>query len=420
VLWRRPKLAAARDGRPLPAALQRAALAPATRILIGAASFALLLVIFLAAAIGEPDASVNLAPTFVFVLFWLGLVPVVVLLGDVWPALNPWKAAAGAAHWLWTRTLGEWVTPFTYPERLGRWPAAVLLFAFVSLELAYSDPSDPRALALAIWIYSTITWGGMLLFGRDTWLRNGEAFTIYFGLLARVAPFGVRRASPGRLVVARPPLTALAEDARRPGTLAFVAVMLGSVAFDGVSRTTWWQDLLFDAKGDLAFTSPGLADLVGAALNVAGIVVAAVAVALAFLLAVVTARAVAATDRDLIATFLLSLVPIALVYVVAHYFSLFVLQGQVAIRLVSDPFGWGWDLFGTADFAPDTGVLTPNAIWYTQVAALVVGHVAGLTVAHDRAVDVFASSRTAIRTQYAMLALMVLYTVGGMWILAQE
>ncbi len=113
-----------------------------------------------------------------------------------------------------------------------------------------------------------------------------------------------------------------------------------------------------------------------------------------------------------------SLVPIALVYAVAHYFSLFVLQGQFAISLASDPFGRGWDLFGTTDFRPDLAVLSPNTIWYVQVAALVLGHVVGLVIAHDRAVALFGSASAALQTQYAMLALMVLYTVGGLWLLS--
>jgi hypothetical protein len=342
-----------------------------------------------------------------------------VLLGDVWPAVNPWKAGADAVHWLWTRLVGAWVTPFTYPQRLGRWPAAALLFAFTALELAYADPGNPRSLALAIWIYSTIAWGGMLVYGRERWLRNGEAFTVYFGLLARIAPFGVRRRNPEPAVVVRPPLAALADDEHRAGMVAFVAVMLGSVAFDGASRTSWWGDLVFDVQGDTAISDPERAELIATALNLGGLLVGVLAVAVAYLAAVRAARAVAASGRDLVATFLLSLVPIALVYVVAHYFSYFVYQGQVAIQLVSDPFGWGWDLFGTRDYRVDLTVLSSNTIWYTQVVALVAGHVAGLVVAHDRAVEVFPSSRTAIRTQYAMLALMVLYTVGGMWILAQ-
>jgi hypothetical protein len=120
-----------------------------------------------------------------------------------------------------------------------------------------------------------------------------------------------------------------------------------------------------------------------------------------------------------VGAFLASLVPIALVYAVAHYFSLLLLQGQFAIPLASDPLGRGWDLIGTADFRPNLAVLSPNAIWYVQVGALVVGHVAGLTLAHDRAVALFRSARTAMQTQYVMLVLMVVYTVGGLWLLSQ-
>jgi len=124
-------------------------------------------------------------------------------------------------------------------------------------------------------------------------------------------------------------------------------------------------------------------------------------------------------DRPLADLFLFSLVPIALAYAIAHYFSLLVNEGQKAIRMASDPLGHGWDLFGTADFATRLSVLSPETIWYGQVAALVVGHVFGLVLAHDRAVSIFRSARLALRTQYAMLALMVLYTVGGLWLLSR-
>ena len=124
--------------------------------------------------------------------------------------------------------------------------------------------------------------------------------------------------------------------------------------------------------------------------------------------------------RSLAPDFVLSLVPIALVYAIAHYFSLFVIQGQYMIPLLSDPFGKGWDLFGTAGFHPNIAILGPNTIWYVQVAALVLGHVAGLAVAHDRAVTIFRDRQDALRSQYAMLALMVLYTVGGLWLLSHK
>jgi hypothetical protein len=124
-------------------------------------------------------------------------------------------------------------------------------------------------------------------------------------------------------------------------------------------------------------------------------------------------------DRTLVSDFLPSLVPIALVYAVAHYFTLLLVQGQYAIPLASDPFGYGWDALGTIDFQPDLAPLAPNTVWYIQVGALVAGHVAGLAVAHDRAVALF-PPRAALRSQYALLVLMVAYTVTGMWLLSQE
>jgi hypothetical protein len=416
-LWRRPILEERREGRPLPAWTQRLLLGLEIRAGFGAISFALLVLVFAAALLGEDSVAVNLAPTFVYVVFWLGLVPVVVLLGNVWSVLSPWRAAADAVAWLWRRVGQEW-TPAEYPERLGRWPAAVLLFAFATLELAYPSASSPRALALAIALYSWITWLGMLTFGRAVWTRNGEAFAVYFELLARLSPFAVRHDEGGRKIVARLPLSGLAGAEHRPGTVAFVAVMLGSVAFDGFSRTRWWQDRLFSIDAELALERPRLADLAITGLNTAGLLAAVLLVALVFLLAVEGARRTSGRAGSLADQFVSSLVPIALAYAVAHYFSLLVLQGQVTRRLVSDPFGYGWDLFGTREFQPQLDLLTPNTIWYVQVAALVVGHVLGLALAHDRAVALFRSPGTALRTQYTMLVLMVAYTVGGLWLLS--
>ena len=418
-LWKEPRLEPAAAGRPLPPALQRVLLAAPLRALVGAVSFALLAVVFVAALIGDDSVAANLAPTFVWIVFWLGLVPLVVAFGNLWSVLNPWRAAADGLAWLRGLVGSPPDPPFQYPERLGRWPAALLLFAFAAFELAYSEPSNPRALAVAILVYSWVTWLGIAAFGRDAWLENGEAFNVYFGLLARVSPFGARETERGRELYVRPPLAGLAHPDGRPGTLAFLAVMLGSVAFDGVSRTSWWIDRQYSVES--AFPdSPGTADLALMGLNVVGIVACVLIVAAVYLAAVGAAQAVAGRRERLTEAFLPSLVPIALVYAVAHYFSVFVLQGQFAIRLVSDPFGYGWDLFGTADFVPDLNMLAPNTVWYVQVSALVVGHVLGLVLAHDRAIAMFRSASTAARTQYAMLALMVVYTVGGMWLLSND
>ena len=414
VLWRRPQLERRAAGRPLPAGLERVLRSRALRALLGTVSAALLVLVFLTALVGEPSSATNLAPTFVYVVFWLGLVPVVVLLGNVWPALNPWLAIANGVAWAADKVGLEWTPPLRRPERLGVWPAAFLLFCFAALELTYSDPASPRALALAIALYSYAMWFGMAAYGRREWTESGDAFSVYFGLLARIAPFGER---DGRLVL-RVPLSGLAGADSRPGVLAFVAVMLGSVGYDGLSRAPFWQDLRAELEGPYVLDAPGKADLIATGLGLAGLLGCVLLVALAYLGATRVARRIVRGDRRFEAEFLRSLVPIALVYAVAHYFTLLVIQGGFAIPLASDPFGYGWDLLGTADYAPNLAPFSPNTVWYVQVGALVAGHVAGLTVAHDRAVATL-PSRDALRSQYPMLLLMVLYTVAGLWLLSR-
>jgi hypothetical protein len=417
VLWRKPLLEGRGAGRPLSERWQRLLLWPGWRIILGGLSAGLLAVVWLAAFVGKPDAGDNLAPTFVWVIFWLGLVPLVVFFGNLWSVLSPWKAVADAVAWAWSRSGRTWEPAAPYPERLGRWPAAALLLAFAALELAYPRAAEPRTLALAIVIYTWITWAGMLVYGRRAWLENGEAFNVYFGLLALIAPFAVQERDGRRVVIVRPPLTGLTLPQNRPGTVAFVVAMLGSVAFDGLSRQQWWQDRLYNLEAKYIVDSPRKADLVATGFSVLGLLGAVVAIGLLFLLAVSAARLVSGGREGLASVFVASLIPIALAYSVAHYFTLLVNQGQFALPLSSDPFGKGWDLFGTSDFQPSL-FNSPNAIWYVQVGVLVVGHVLGLMLAHDRAVALWGSARTAVRTQYAMLALMVLYTCTGLWLLS--
>ena len=418
VLWRKPKLEGAQRGRPLPDALQRLLLSRALRVVVSGASLALFLLVWLAALTGGRTQVENIAPIFVFVAFWVGLVVVVLLLGNVWTVLNPWRAGADAVAWLAERAGVRWTTR-EYPQDFGRWPATILLLAFTAFELAYVDPADPRNVGLAITFYTAVTWAGMAIFGRKAWLDNGEAFNVYFTLLSRLAPFGLRDTEHGRQLVIRAPVAGLALPEPRRGTFPFVAVMLGSVAFDGLSRTRWWTERQLDLEARYILDNPTLADTLVTLMNLAGLLAAVAAVALAYVLAAEAARAVARIEAPLAGVFVWSLVPIALAYALAHYFSLLLREGQLMIPLVSDPFGKGWDLFGSAGYTPDYAIVSPNTVWYMQVAALVAGHVAGLVVAHDRAVALFASARVAVRTQYAMLALMVLYTAGGLWLLSQ-
>ena len=265
-------------------------------------------------------------------------------------------------------------------------------------------------------VYTVITLFGYATFGRATWQERGEGFAVAFAYFARMAPLTVVE---GRLRF-RWPFTGLAGAETVPGSLAVIAVMLGSVGFDGISRTSWWQNLLADVKDPFIPDAQGTGDLVAMLVNLAALLAFCVFVAAAYRATCALMRSSVGIERSLVSDFLLSLVPIALVYAIAHYFSLFVTQGQYVIPLLSDPFGRGWDLFGFADYRPNLAPFVPETIWYVQAGALVAGHVAGLTVAHDRAVTIFRNREDALRSQYAMLALMVLYTVGGLWILSRS
>jgi hypothetical protein len=302
-----------------------------------------------------------------------------------------------------------------WSDRWGRYPAAAALFAFVALELAKVSPDYPRTLAIATALYSYWALAGMAVYGRDAWTRGGEGFAVMFELLSRIAPFAARE---GRIVL-RWPFTGLAGDERTRGALLFVAVMLGSTSFDGFSRTIRWQDLTSQVRAHLAASSHRTVDLAVMGVNLVGLVLFIAAILATYLVAVAAAEKLGGIRRSLIPDFVLPLVPIAAAYMVAHYFTLAVIQGQFIVTLASDPFGRGWDLFGTADFAPNLALVSPQTVWYVQFGALVVGHVAGLAIAHDRAVVVFRDTRRSVEAQIPMLALMVLYTSAGLWLLSR-
>ena len=382
--------------RPLDRVLR--ALAPFAR-LAGLVAFALVCV---AAVLGEPDVSMNFAPTAIYVVFWVGFQVVSALVGDVWRVVSPFDTLAAAGAWLRRRVTGERSGARRAAPAWGHWPAVVLLLGFVWLELVYPDPGSPRALAVAIGAYTVVVLTGAAIWGR-AWLRDGEAFAAWFGLLAHIAPW--HRDADGRLRL-RPPLIGLVGLRVIPGTTALVLVALGSTSFDGLSRTRFWTNIIGSRTGweAVPFNTLGLLWMIGI-------------VAVAYVTSMrVAARMVDRDADELVAWFVHSLVPIAFAYVVAHYFSLFVFEGQTAISLVSDPLGRGWDTFGTADWKTNYAVVSTATIAWVQAGGIVAGHVAGVAVAHDRALARF-PSRVAARSQYPLVAAMVLYSVGGLALL---
>jgi hypothetical protein len=370
---------------------------PVPDVVVRALSSAVFVLVLAAAIAGRDEPSRNLAPVFVYVWFWVGLAFAHALLGNWWATLSPWDTLARFLG------IGE-RTRRPYPKAWGVWPGAILLTGFLWMELVSPAGANPRSLAWGIGVYTVITMAGMATFGREQWNRSGEAFAVYFGLLSRMAVLA--RRDDGRVML-RPPLSGLPGLEPRPGLVAFVMVIIGSTTFDGFSGTSTW----------LSWTG-GLSGMGLAVAGTAGLLATILAVSMAYVLAMGAASAVARTPwHPLAVRFVHSLVPIAFAYVAAHYFSYLLLEGQGGIALLSDPFGFGWDLLGTATRAINFTLLSAVAIWYVQVFAIVAGHVAGVILAHDRSVAAFRSS-LAMRTQYALLAVMVLFTMTGLLILS--
>lgn len=388
-----------RDGTVLPEALQRAARVAA--LVARALVLVVFVAVFYAALAGRNLVDANLAPRAVYVVFWVGFTVISASVGDVWRVVSPFDTVCAVGQWLRARLGREGAPPRPYPAEWGYWPAAALLFGFVWLELVYRDSAEPRTVAFAMEVYTLAILVGVATWGRD-WLQRGEAFAVYFGLLAHMAP--LFRGEDGKLRV-RPPLSGLARLAPGPGLGALIVVALGSTSFDGLSRTRVWTDLI--AGQDETNV------MVSGTLGVAWMVTVA---AVLYVGAMRLSGGLVGRDPDeLVGWFLPSLVPITFAYAVAHYFSLLIFDGQQAVVLASDPLGTGADYFGTAGWLINLTFITQHQIAWVQSGAIVLGHVGGVVVAHDRAVARLGNEAT--RSQYPLLGAMVVYTVGGLALL---
>jgi hypothetical protein len=399
-LWSRPRLQEYPERRlvPLPAAVD---------VVLGTAGVLLFLLTVYAGLAGTDAQRDNLAPTMVYVVFWVGIPIAALLVGDVWRLLSPWRAIGRGAGRLAQRAGGDMPEPMRYPERLGRWPAAIGLLGFGICELCWGAARDPLPLAIIMLAYTVVMLVGMSLYGVEAWSRNADAFGLYFGLFASLSCFLRRNGA----LHARPPFVGAGRLAPLRGTTALLVVGIGVTAFDGAAEGPVFNEGLPHLQD--FFTGLGFGQ--GTALEL-GFLVGLLAVVA--LIGLIWSIGVAGMPGRPGPALVHSLVPIVAAYVVAHYFSLLAYNGQDVLRLLSDPLGDGSDLLGTAQNTIDYGVLSATAIWYVQVVALVVGHVAALVLAHDRALVIYGSHRDATRSQVVMLAVMVCFTCLGLYLLS--
>ncbi|NUS01573.1 MAG: hypothetical protein HOV97_03305 [Nonomuraea sp.] len=324
-------------------------------------------------AVGPEEG--NAGPYLVYVLFWVGLVPASLLLGPVWRGLNPFRLLPDRPR----RPL---------PARLGYWPAAAGLLAFTWMELVAPDPAAAVPLLIFFTLYAAAQLAGTSVYGH-AWLERGDPFEVYSTLIGHLSPIG-RRADGTRVL--RNPFDGLDAIAPAPGLVATVCVLLGSTGYDGFSSAPVWVNAL--QSGPLGRVGLGTIGLLTA--------VAGVAVLYA---ACLGAAGLIGGTRRLGPRFAHSLVPIAIGYLVAHYFSLLVIEGQRTFVLALG-----------LDAEVDQNVVSPGVIATVQVLAIVAGHVVGVVAAHDRSVRLLPPAR-AVAGQLPLFVLMICYTIGGLTLL---
>lgn len=343
---------------------------------------------------------------FFWIIFALGYSYLTAIIGNTWSILNPWKIQV------------SWFDSekgiLKYPQQIGYFPALIFYFLFIWIELFGN--TTPFTLSLILIQYTFLNFFGVFLFGKKIWFTYCEFFSVFFRLLGKMSVFEYNR---GKLYLRPPIVGLLKEKADHISLTLFVLFMLSSTAFDGFRATTpfyrlYWQNL------DEA-VRPILGDSSYTVYQTIGLLISPFVFLAAYLLFVWLAKVVTQSKlklSNLALQFTFTLIPIAFVYNVAHYYTLLVTDGTGIINAISDPFGIGWNLFNTANwytnFIPDA-----NFVWHSQVALILLGHIAGVYLAHLVAMQVFPIHKKALVSQFPMLALMVIYTMVGLWILSQ-
>ena len=398
LLWREPRFEPATAGRPIPTRLARVLDGRPLRAGLRVLGVLITAYVVMAAVFGRDDA-LNPTAGSVYVLFWIGVPILSMLLGPVWRLLNPIRSA----HWALSRALGtrpeEGLAPLS--PRLGYWPAALSLLAFVWLELVAPENTTLAVLRTFFAAYFAVNLLAATYWGSG-WFGRGDGFEVFSSLAGRLSPLG--RRGDGRLVL-RNPLVGVAGTPVAPGLFAVVGVLLGSTAYDSLSGSPWWVTRL--QEGPFSAEVTGTLGLLGLVTLVTGAFSGAAAL---------SGRGSGLRPAEVGAQYAHSIVPIVMGYVVAHYWSLLVLVGQQTVIQLSDPLGNGSDWLGTGGRGVDPTLADPTLVAVLQVVSVVTGHVLGVVLAHDRAVRIL-PARRAVVGQVPLLVLMVAYTVGGLSLL---
>jgi hypothetical protein len=457
------------------------ALRPPSPIPTSLLSFVFLACLLAMGLYGSRDPLANPLPLTIWTLWWVGFTLATALLGNLWAFVNPWTGPYRLAVWLAGRmmqarqsfqpssrkpsaarlsgtsidashspdpgsercsrkrshrprddmgpddglkgALEGMKPPLRYPPWLGYWPAIVLFLGFAWFELIDIAPDDPVRLAVAVGAYWLFTCIALVLVGEEAWLGRAEPFSVFFRFIGWLSPL-VWTPTPDdetrqRLSVAMPGAALIDRGALPASGVLFILLTLASVSFDGLSKTFWWLGI----NGINPLEFPGRSGVV--AINTGGLILTWEVLAVVYTGAVLLGWLMAGRQGKpgaLLGTLVFSIMPISLGFHFSHYLTALLVNGQYAYAAVSDPFGTGADVLSLGHFHVTTSFLNTyegsRAIWNAQTAGIVIGHVLAVLLAHELARRSTVDSRTLLLSQLPLAAVMVGYTLFGLWLLS--
>ncbi len=358
--------------------------------------------------LGQNNAFSNFNMTFFWIIIALGLTYLTAVIGNVYAFINPWKVLT---EWI---GLGSFKGMMNYPKFLGYFPAFVFYYLFIWLELV--GQTTPYKLSIVLILYTIANAFSVILFGSRSWFQYGEFFSVFFRLIGKIAPIEYKS---GRLYLRAPFVGLLKDTADHFSLLIFTLFMLSSTAYDGFRETLPWVRLYWWNLDQ--YFRPIFGQSSYAVFESLGLLLSPLLFLVIYLVLVWIAKAITKSEmslKSLMLQFAFTLIPIALVYNIAHYFTLIFTEAPNIIRLASDPFGFGWNIFGTTEYF-GRYILKANFVWHSQVAFILLGHIVAVYLAHMVSLRIFSSHKKALLSQIPMLVLMVLYTMIGLWILSQ-
>ena len=348
--------------------------------------------------LGGGSGDGDVASLFLWVYGWVGLALISALGGPIWSWIDPFATIHQVLSAVAGRLGISGGESAPYPARLGKWPAVVGLTVIVWLELVVRLEGG-RSLGLFLIGYTIITVAAMAYFGRAAWRANGETFSVWFGVLGRLAPYALEGDPETGRVVRRPYASGLMSAQWTVADLTLVTLGTGAIIFDGLSQTQTYFDL-FVSTG--LFGSTEVRDSITAVIFLGGLV--AIVVLMARRLGVAALGA--------------GLLPVAVGYLVAHYLAYLLVDGQRIIAALNDPLLRGANLLPLDLGFWEPSLFLPTAVlWSIQLAAVVGGHIVGAWAGHAQMAR--AEGGTTVAAQLPLAILMVVLTTITLWSLGQ-